>query len=86
MSWRNIYFPEDANENLNIDIIIPGGCEVKKCANYFDKMTYLSSAPICFHFPEMTIILSGRSQEENVPLSLARFVTITGHRTVIAVL
>lgn len=43
MCQRNIYFPKDANENLNIDIIPPGEAEVKKCADYFNKRIYLPS-------------------------------------------
>lgn len=77
MSWSNIYFPKDVNENLNIDIILPGEAEVKKCAVYFNKMIYLCSASVCFHFPVVTTSLSGRFQEEHVPLSLARLVSIT---------
>lgn len=30
MSWRNIYFPKGANENLNIDIILLSEAEKKK--------------------------------------------------------
>lgn len=30
MSRRNIYFLKDANENLNIDIILPNEAEVNK--------------------------------------------------------
>lgn len=48
MSWRNIYFPKDANENLNIDIILPGEAEVKKCAGCF----------ICVLYPYVFIFLS----------------------------
>jgi len=33
MSRRNIYFPKDANENLNIDIILPSEAEAKICAD-----------------------------------------------------
>lgn len=76
MSWRNIYFPRDDNENLNIDIILPGEAEVKKCADYFNKRIYLSGASLCFHFPVVTTTLSGRFQEEHAPLSLARLVSI----------
>lgn len=50
MSWRNIYFPKDTNENLNIDIILSGEAEVKNSADDFNKRIYLSSTSLCFHF------------------------------------
>lgn len=37
MSQKNIYFPKDANANLNIVIILPCEAEVKKRADYFNK-------------------------------------------------
>lgn len=36
MSQKNIYFPKDANANLNI-VILPCEAEVKKRADYFNK-------------------------------------------------
>lgn len=48
MSWRNIYFPKGANENLNIDIILLGEAEVKECRDYFNERIYLYSAVFVF--------------------------------------
>lgn len=54
MSWRNIYFPKDTNENLNIDIKLPDEAEVKNSEDDFNKRIYQSSASLCFHFPAVT--------------------------------